>query len=50
MAFRPKLYIDEKDIVIRYVYDEHPIAGQDIQYQAPDNRSRYTKPFDKIIK
>ena len=22
------------------VYDEHPIAGRDIQYQAPDSQSR----------
>ena len=32
------------------VYDEHPLAGQDIQYRAPDSWSRYTTPFDKIIK
>ena len=30
------------------VYDEHPLAGRDIQYRAPDNRSRYTLPSDKI--
>ena len=29
------------------VYDEQPIAGQDIQYQAPDSQSRYTAPFDE---
>ena len=28
------------------VYDEHPIAGGDIQYRAPDCQSRYTKSFD----
>ena len=28
------------------VYDEQPIAGRDIQCQAPDSRSRYTTPFD----
>ena len=28
------------------VYDEHPIAGQDIQFRAPDSRSRHTTPFD----
>ena len=32
------------------VYDEHPIAGRDIQYQAPDSWSEYTTPFDVIIK
>ena len=26
--------------------DEHPTAGQDIQCQAPNSRSRYTTPFD----
>ena len=30
------------------VYDEHPLAGRDIQYQAPDSRSRYATPFDEI--
>ena len=25
------------------VYYEHPLAGQDIQYRAPDSRSSYTK-------
>ena len=30
------------------VYDEHPLAGWDIQYQAPDSRSRCTTPFDDI--
>ena len=36
--------------MIRYVcvYDEHPLAGQEIQYWAPHNRSRYTTPFDEI--
>ena len=28
------------------VYDEHPIAGQDMQCWAPDSRSRYKTPFD----
>ena len=28
------------------VCDEHPIAGQDMQCQAPDSWSRYTTPFD----
>ena len=32
------------------VYDEHPIAGRDIQYRAPDSRSRYATPLDDIIK
>ena len=32
------------------VYDEHPIAGQDLQYQAPVSQSRYSTPFDEIIK
>ena len=32
------------------VYDEHPLAGRDIQYGAPDSWSRYTTPFDKIKK
>ena len=31
------------------VYDEHLLAGQDIQYLAPNSRSRYTTPFDEII-
>ena len=37
-------------IVIRYVcvYDEHPLAGREIQYWAPHNWSRYTTPFDEI--
>ena len=30
------------------VYDEHLLAGQDIQYRAPDSRSRYTTPFGEI--
>ena len=30
------------------VYDEHLLAGRDMQYQAPDIRSRYATPFDKI--
>ena len=29
------------------VYNEHPIAGQDIQCRAPYSRSRYTTPFDE---
>ena len=39
-----------KNVVIRYVcvYDEHPLAGRDIQYQAPNSQSRYTTPFDEI--
>ena len=33
-------------IVIRYcVYDEHLIAGQDIQCRAPDSQSGYTTPI-----
>ena len=32
------------------VYDEHPIAGGDIQYRAPDSQSGYTTPFDNIIR
>ena len=32
------------------VYDEHPLAGQDIQYRASDGWSRYTTPFDDILK
>ena len=32
------------------VYDDHLLAGQDIQYLAPNSRSRYTAPFDEIIK
>ena len=28
------------------VYDEHPIAGRDIQCRALYSRSRYTTPFD----
>ena len=39
-------------VVIRYVcvcvYDKHPLAGRDIQYRAPDSRSKYTTPFDEI--
>ena len=27
------------------VHDEHPIAGQDIQYPAPDSRSSYKIHF-----
>ena len=34
----------------RCVYDEHPLAGRDIQYWAPDSRSRYTTSFDNILK
>ena len=30
------------------VYYKHPIAGWDKQYQAPETRSRYTTPFNKI--
>ena len=26
------------------VHDEHPIAGRDIQYRAPDSQSRYMSP------
>ena len=29
------------------VYDEHPLAGPDIQYQAPESRSRFTTPFNE---
>ena len=29
------------------MYDEHPLAGQDIQYWAADSGSRYTTPFDE---
>ena len=32
------------------VYVKHPIAGQNIQYQAHDSRSRHTTPFGDIIK
>ena len=32
------------------VYEEHLIAGRDIQYQAPDSWSGYTTPFDDISK
>ena len=32
------------------VYDEHPKAGRDKQYWAPDSRSKYKTPFDEIIK
>ena len=28
------------------MYDEHPMAGQDIQYGAPNIQTRYTTPFD----
>ena len=39
-------YIHKGCIVTRYcVYDEHPIAGQDIQCWAPDSRSGYTTPI-----
>ena len=31
------------------VYDEHPIAGGYIQYQAPDSQTRYTTPFNDNI-
>ena len=30
------------------VYNEHPLAGRDIQYRAPNSRSRHTTPFDEI--
>ena len=30
------------------VYDEHPLAGRDIQYRAPNSRSSCTTPFDNI--
>ena len=29
------------------MYDKHPLASQDIQYQATKRRSRYTTPFDE---
>ena len=29
------------------VYNEHPIAGRDIQCRAPYSQSRYTTPFDE---
>ena len=33
-------------IMTRYcVYDKHPLAGWDIQCQAPDSRSRYATPI-----
>ena len=37
-------------VVIRYVcvFDDHLLAGRDIQYRASDSRSRYTMPFDEI--
>ena len=37
-------------ILIRYVfvYEKHMLAGQDIQYWAPDSQSRHTTPIDKI--
>ena len=31
------------------MYDKHPIAGGDIQCQAPNSWSRYTTPFGDII-
>ena len=42
---------DQKNATLLYrdkicVYDEHPIAGQDIQCRAPNSRSRYITPFD----
>ena len=43
-SLRDKLFRDKI-----CVYDEHPITGQDIQYRAPDSRSRYTTPLDEII-
>ena len=36
----------KQEIILICVYDEQPIAGQDIQYQAPDSRSTYTTPFN----
>ena len=30
------------------VYVEHSLAGRDIQYLAPDSRSRCTTPFDDM--
>ena len=36
-------------VVIRCLYDEHPLASRDIQHRAPDSRSRRTTPFDDII-
>ena len=47
MFFTPNLTGIMKDMC---VYDEHPLAGQDIQYRAPDSQSRYTTPFDEILK
>ena len=32
------------------VFDEHPIAGRDIKFLAPDSRSRYATPFNDIKK
>ena len=37
------MYCQHRDKIC--VYDEHPIAGRDIQYWAPDSRLRYTTPF-----
>ena len=32
------------------LYYEHPLAGRDIQYRAPDSWSRYTTPYnDQLI-
>ena len=31
------------------VYDNTLLAGQDIQYRAPDSWSKYTTPFNEII-
>ena len=33
---------------IRCVYEEHPLAGWDIQNRKPNSRSRCTTPFDDI--
>ena len=30
------------------VYDEHPLAVQDIQYQAPDSQSRFCYQIDSV--
>ena len=30
-------------------YDEHPIAGLDIQYRAPDSLSEYTTPLEAML-
>ena len=32
------------------VYDEHPLAGRDIQYRVPDSQSRNTTPFKDTLK